>query len=100
MPQRIPQGLARNSRADRALHRCMRTAHTLLATRLAASAIATLALAAACATEPSTAPPSSAPSVQALIGDARCSADTQCATIGVGAKACGGPDAYVAWSTT
>ena len=39
-------------------------------------------------------------SVQALIGDAACSADAQCATIGVGAKACGGPEAYVAWSTT
>ena len=78
----------------------MRTAHTLMATRLAASAAATLALAAACATEPSSTAPSSPASVQVLIGDASCSADAQCATIGVGAKACGGPDAYVAWSTT
>jgi hypothetical protein len=77
----------------------MRTPHTLRASRLAASAVATLALAAACASEPSSAPASSTASVQALIGNASCSADAQCATIGVGVKACGGPAAYVAWST-
>jgi hypothetical protein len=38
--------------------------------------------------------------VQALIGDAACNSDTQCATIGVGAKTCGGPEGYVAWSTS
>ena len=37
-------------------------------------------------------------SVQALIGDAACESDSQCATIGIGAKACGGPAAYLAWS--
>jgi hypothetical protein len=71
-----------------------------LATRPAASIAATLGLAAACAAEQPAKPPTAMASVQALIGDAACSADTQCATIGVGAKACGGPDAYVAWSTT
>jgi hypothetical protein len=37
--------------------------------------------------------------VHRLIGDARCSADAQCRTIAFGAKACGGPQAYLAWST-
>lgn len=37
--------------------------------------------------------------VRALIGDAACTNDAQCRTIGVGAKACGGPEAYLAWST-
>jgi hypothetical protein len=37
--------------------------------------------------------------VRALIGDAACTNDEQCRTIGVGAKACGGPEAYLAWST-
>jgi len=33
-----------------------------------------------------------------LIGDAGCETDAQCGTIGVGAKACGGPSSYLAWS--
>jgi hypothetical protein len=37
-------------------------------------------------------------SIDALIGDAACESDAQCKTIGIGAKACGGPDAYRAWS--
>jgi hypothetical protein len=37
--------------------------------------------------------------VHALIGNAACTSDEQCRTIGVGAKACGGPEAYLAWST-
>lgn len=38
--------------------------------------------------------------IDALIGDAACSSDAECLVIGVGAKACGGPDAYRAWSAT
>lgn len=34
-----------------------------------------------------------------LIGDAACTGDAQCRTIGFGAKACGGPQSYRAWST-
>jgi hypothetical protein len=34
-----------------------------------------------------------------LIGDARCTDDTQCRTLPLGAKACGGPEAWLAWST-
>jgi hypothetical protein len=37
--------------------------------------------------------------IRALIGDAACDSDAQCRTLAVGAKACGGPEAYVAWST-
>jgi len=37
-------------------------------------------------------------SIDALIGDAACESDAQCRTIGIGAKACGGPETYRAWS--
>ena len=34
-----------------------------------------------------------------LIGTPVCSVDTECRTLPYGAKACGGPQAWVAWST-
>jgi hypothetical protein len=34
------------------------------------------------------------------IGDASCSSDAECRTVPVGAKACGGPAAWWAWSQT
>lgn len=37
--------------------------------------------------------------LRTLIGPAACSADAQCRTVAVGAKACGGPAGYWAWST-
>ena len=37
--------------------------------------------------------------IAAEIGDAACDTDSQCRTLGVGAKACGGPEGYVAWSS-
>jgi len=37
--------------------------------------------------------------LQAAIGTAACTADDQCRSLAVGAKACGGPARYVAWST-
>ena len=37
--------------------------------------------------------------LQQLIGAARCTADSQCRVVPVGAKACGGPASYWAWST-
>ncbi len=37
--------------------------------------------------------------IEAEIGDAGCSSDQQCRTLALGAKACGGPDRYIAWST-
>ncbi|HUG22334.1 hypothetical protein [Piscinibacter sp.] len=60
---------------------------------------ATLALTSACATEGAAKPTGETDPIRALIGDAACSSDAQCRTIGVGAKACGGPQSYLAWST-
>lgn len=37
--------------------------------------------------------------VKSLIGDAACTAQDQCRSIAFGAKACGGPQAYLPWST-
>lgn len=37
--------------------------------------------------------------LRSLIGPANCSSDAQCRTVAVGAKACGGPAGYWAWST-
>lgn len=37
--------------------------------------------------------------LRALIGPAACAADSQCRSLPVGAKACGGPAGYLAWST-
>lgn len=37
--------------------------------------------------------------LQSEIGEPRCETDQHCRTVAVGAKACGGPTAYLAWST-
>lgn len=37
--------------------------------------------------------------IEAARGDAACDTDDQCHTIGVGHKACGGPEQYLAWSS-
>jgi hypothetical protein len=36
--------------------------------------------------------------VTTLIGDAECDNQSQCHVLGIGAKACGGPNGYLAWS--
>lgn len=36
--------------------------------------------------------------VEALVGTPRCRTDSDCRSIGVGARACGGPETYLAWS--
>lgn len=53
--------------------------------------------AAACAVTP---PESAAleAAVRSLVGTAACSSDEQCRTLPFGAKACGGPQSYLAWS--
>lgn len=75
-----------------------RTLPSLLATAL-------LALA-ACSTAAPPASPATAASAseagaqaRALIGDAACTEDAQCRTVGWGAKACGGPERWIAYST-
>lgn len=37
--------------------------------------------------------------IRAMIGSASCSEASQCRTLPVGARACGGPEAYLAYST-
>jgi hypothetical protein len=74
----------------------------LLATALACAALAS------CAQTPPATPSTTPPEAEsvrldrelrALIGPASCSTDAQCRTVAVGAKACGGPAGYWAWST-
>jgi hypothetical protein len=59
-----------------------------------------MALAAACHSAPPAAQDSAAlwRRIQAANADQRCERDSQCHSIGVGAKACGGPESYLAWS--
>jgi hypothetical protein len=57
---------------------------------------------AACAAGAAASAPASAAlqaRVQQLIGDAACDNSHQCRTVGIGAKACGGPESWLAWST-
>jgi hypothetical protein len=62
--------------------------------------VSTPAVATSCSgIEPAPAPVSSPLTIESLIGDAACDVDAQCRTIAVGAKACGGPQAYLAWSS-
>lgn len=37
--------------------------------------------------------------IQAEAGNAACDSTQQCQTIAIGAKACGGPESYLAWSS-
>ncbi|MCV2370553.1 hypothetical protein [Roseateles oligotrophus] len=37
--------------------------------------------------------------IQAEVGDAACDGPQQCHSIAIGAKSCGGPDSYLAWSS-
>ncbi|WP_284620298.1 hypothetical protein [Aquabacterium humicola] len=52
--------------------------------------VLTTAVQVACASAPAT--------VDELIGDAACTGDAECRTVGIGALACGGPQGYRAWS--
>lgn len=58
-------------------------------------------LAGACSSAPASTPESQRmlKSLEAEIGEARCSSDAQCHSLAVGAKACGGPEGYRAWSS-
>ncbi|WP_292038023.1 hypothetical protein [Massilia sp. UBA6681] len=46
-----------------------------------------------------TAPSDTLGSLRALAGDAACRDSAQCRTLPLGARACGGPEAYLAYST-
>ena len=51
------------------------------------------------AKQPQAAGAASLADIEALIGDAACRTSQDCRVIGVGASACGGPEAYRAWSS-
>ena len=56
--------------------------------------------ASACAVDrPASDTADSAAAIRALIGDAACDSNAQCHAVGIGARACGGPSAYLAWSS-
>lgn len=58
---------------------------------------------AACQAQPGAMPTAEATllaHIRAEVGDAPCSTDKQCRTLAVGAKACGGPEFWLPWSTT
>lgn len=66
-----------------------------------------LIFAAGCSSHAGIAPaPAEAPRVttleqiRALIGTASCTDSSQCQTVPIGARACGGPQRYLAWSST
>lgn len=75
--------------------------HRLLTALLACAALASCAqtprASAPAASEPESA--RLARELRSAIGSATCSADAQCRTVAVGAKACGGPAGYLAWSS-
>lgn len=54
---------------------------------------------------PAPAPPAAVPSadvlpeIRSLIGTAACTGSSQCNTLPLGARACGGPQAYLPWSS-
>ena len=84
-------------------HATMKTPALSILLRAACASLFVLA-ATACGTAP-TATPAPAPGdaklaeqIQAIVGDAACDAPQQCQTIAIGAKACGGPERYLAWS--
>ncbi|MBA5690423.1 hypothetical protein [Rugamonas apoptosis] len=68
----------------------------------AASAVSASAAAAASAAAPAPAVPADSATlmrqIQAELADNGCDSERQCHTIAIGAKACGGPEAYRAWS--
>lgn len=65
------------------------------------AALSATALASCAQTRPAAEPESQrlAQELRALIGPAACTSDSQCRSLPVGARACGGPAGYWAWST-
>nr|WP_314608094.1 hypothetical protein [uncultured Janthinobacterium sp.] len=82
------------------------TDSTLLPLLRAACASVLLLAASACGSAPTQddAPPAPGNAgllaqIQAEVGTAACDSTQQCQTIAIGAKACGGPERYLAWSS-
>jgi hypothetical protein len=95
----------RPSRARIALDRTWLPRHDVPMRQL--SLILLMACAACSASDPSTRPaPGSAPvaadlpaQMRVLVGSAACTESTQCKTVPLGARSCGGPEGYLAYST-
>ena len=73
------------------------------------AALAVLLLLGACQAQTGAAsPPPSGPADEAAllarlrtaVGDARCSSDAQCRSLPIGEKPCGGPERWMAWSSS
>lgn len=82
-------------------HRCCSLRLPDAVRRLVGRAIPVLALlASACVTavEAPAAEAALLASIEAEIGEAPCTADAQCHTLPIGARACGGPERWMAWS--
>lgn len=50
-------------------------------------------------TAPADGPSDTLARIRALVGTPSCSSDAQCHTLALGARACGGPDSYLPWSS-
>ena len=94
MPRRHPPARRRLARLRHGLLRSVVSTGLLL-------------LLGACQAQPAAAPASAAADEAALlarikagIGEARCSSDAQCRSLGLGEKPCGGPAQWWAWSTS
>lgn len=68
-------------------------------TQLAASPVPVASAAAQAAPAPAPAKGDTLTRIRALVGTPACSSDAQCHTLALGAKACGGPSGYLAWSS-
>lgn len=79
-------------RPPRAQHAAMNTAH-LLPLLLAATLLAP-----AHAVDTTRSAADAMKAIETAIGEAPCEGDADCRVLGVGAKACGGPEAYLPWS--
>jgi hypothetical protein len=80
--------------------------YSTLSPLLRAACAALVLLAATACSNPSAQDASPAPGnagllaqIQAEVGTAACDSTQQCQTIAIGAKACGGPEHYLAWSS-
>jgi len=69
------------------------------ATKLAASPVAVKQAAQASPAAPAPAKDDTLTRIRTLIGTPACTSDAQCHTLPMGAKSCGGPSGYLAWSS-
>ena len=66
---------------------------------VAASTLAAVPATAANTPAPAAAPADTLGQIKAMVGAARCTESSQCRSLALGARACGGPQSYIAWST-